>query len=358
LRVRRIVIVLFLIVIVEAASVLLDTRYGDRIIPISYLYVLPVLLGGLYLGYAGGIGVPVFSIALYRLEQTALAHRTYGEADFLLLAILVIVGLMTARVQADRRHLRRYSLELERLGRAREELTALIVHDLRTPLAGLTMVLRLIAEQKQLALPQAYSQLVEVALATGEDMAGMIGDLLHLHAMESGALELHHGQVGAAEVVQAAVGQVEPLARQRRVRIEVGVEEGLPRLPADEVMLRRVLVNLLGNALRFSPDDGTVRVGAQRSGADLLFSVADEGPGIPEPLRERIFEKFARADEEVGKHVSSGLGLAFAKMAVEAHGGRIWVESPAPPAEDGKPAGGSRFAFSLPLIRSPGVAPP
>jgi signal transduction histidine kinase len=177
----------------------------------------------------------------------------------------------------------------------------------------------------------------------------MISDLLQIHAMESGALQLHEEDVRPSAVVEAAIRQVAPIARQREVTVEAHADDSLPTLRADEDLLVRVLVNLLGNALRFSPASSVVVVAAQREGADLIFSVADRGPGIPPALQDRVFDKFARADHDVGRHLSTGLGLTFAKMAVEAHHGRIWLESPWRSAESPDPITGSRFSVSLPL---------
>jgi signal transduction histidine kinase len=341
------------IIALEAISGVLDFEFGDRIIPVAYLYTLPVLLGALYLGYPGGIGVPVLSAAVFHIEQGVLSHHLYEEADILFLAMLMIVGTMTARIQADRRRSREYGRQLERLAKAREELTALIVHDLRTPLSGLLMVLQLLDQEDRALLPEAHQQLVDVALVTGEDMAGMIGDLLHLHAIESGALELRRVKADAAEVIQSAVRHVEPLARARELEIRTETAPELPALWVDEGMIRRVVTNLLGNALRFSPDRGHITIRVERSGAEAVFSVADEGPGIPLDLQRKVFEKFARADEEASKHISTGLGLTFAKLAVEAHGGRIWVDSPWPPPASAEPGRGTRFSFALPLGQLP-----
>jgi len=349
---RRLWLVVLGIIALEATSAVLNFRFGSQIIPITYLYTLPVLLGGLYLGYPGGIGVPVLSAIVFHVEQRVLRHHYYEEADILFLVMLAIVGIMTARIQANRRRSRAYSRELERLAEAREELTALIVHDLRTPLSGLLMVLRLLSQEDGALLPEDHRQLLEVALATGEDMAGMIGDLLNIYAMESGALELRRASADAAEILHSAVRHVEPLAHARGLEIRTQIADGLPPLWVDEGMIRRVLENLLGNALRFSPHQGHITIRAERSGAEVVFSVADEGPGIPLSLQHKVFDKFARADEEASKHVSTGLGLTFAKLAVEAHGGRIWVDSPWPPA--GAELGqGTQFSFALPLRQAP-----
>jgi signal transduction histidine kinase len=112
-------------------------------------------------------------------------------------------------------------------------------------------------------------------------MIGMIGDLLNVHAMESGALELAKAQVEAGEIVASAVRHVEPLARARELEIRTETAGELPALWVDEDMIQRVLANLLGNALRLSPDRGRITIRVERADAQVVFSVADEGPGIP-----------------------------------------------------------------------------
>jgi len=343
----RLWVVVASIALLEAASAVLDFYFGDTIIPVTYLYVLPVLLAALYLGYAGGIGVPVISAVIFHIEQRLLRQRgPYEEADILFLLMLGIVGVMTARIQAGRRRAREYSRQLERLAQAREELSALIVHDLRTPLAGLLMVLRLLSTQDRSLLPDEHRQLVDVAVTTGEDMSGIIGDLLNLHAMESGALHSHKATADVRDLVQSAVRHVEPLARQRGIEIRTEIADAMPPLVVDEAMIKRVVVNLLANALRFSPDRAAVTLRAERQGAEVIVSVADQGPGIPRQLQDKVFEKFARADEHASRYISTGLGLTFAKMAVSAHGGRIWVESPWD-FSGSAASPGSRFSFAL-----------
>jgi signal transduction histidine kinase len=353
-RVWRIVIVIVIIAAIEAVISFIDAHVGDTV-PAAYLYFIPSILGGLYLGFMGGVAVPIASIVLFHFIEksglfgTDLAHRAYQEGDILLLVLLILVGVIVANLQHERRRSRRQVQELKALNRIRDELTALIVHDLRTPLAALVNVLRMVSEEDGPALPPTHRDLLLLSLATGEDMAGMISDLLQIHAMESGALQLHEEDVRPSAVVEAAIRQVAPIARQREVTVEAHADDSLPTLRADEDLLVRVLVNLLGNALRFSPASSVVVVAAQREGADLIFSVADRGPGIPPALQDRVFDKFARADHDVGRHLSTGLGLTFAKMAVEAHHGRIWLESPWRSAESPDPITGSRFSVSLPL---------
>jgi len=179
----------------------------------------------------------------------------------------------------------------------------------------------------------------------------MINDLLDISKMEDGSLRLDYSDVVPAEVVNHAVQQVASLARDKNLTLAIHLAPDLPPLPADEDKLRRTLVNLLGNAVKFTPEEGTITVSTSLIQADsisqfpaVLFSVADTGEGIPKEAFERIFEKFGQVEtRKSGRKMSTGLGLTFCKMAVEAHGGRIWVES-----ELGK---GSVFSFVIPCVK-------
>jgi signal transduction histidine kinase len=158
------------------------------------------------------------------------------------------------------------------------------------------------------------------------------------------ALEL----VDLAGVVHAAVQAVaSPLERGDRELAEFYPEEPLPT-EIDPTKITRVVENLLDNALKYSPSQGHLQVRVETRDGEALVSVHDEGPGIPPEMHQRIFERFGQAEAvHEGRRMSFGLGLAFAKLAVEAHGGRIWVES--------APGQGSTFTFALPLTNQRAV---
>jgi signal transduction histidine kinase len=172
----------------------------------------------------------------------------------------------------------------------------------------------------------------------------MINDVLDVSKMEEGSLALHLEELTAPALIEAAVQQVTLLAQQKRLALVPVVGEGLPTFPGDRAKLERTLVNLLGNAVMFTPAEGTITVSAHSGagGKSVHFAVRDTGPGIPREAFARIFEKFGQVDtRKSGQRLSTGLGLTFCKMVVEAHGGQIGVES-----ELGQ---GSTFWFTLPL---------
>jgi len=231
---------------------------------------------------------------------------------------------------------------LQALERLRDDLTHMIVHDLRTPLTSIITGLQTLKLWG--SPPDDPEQLLPLAIRGGHTLLGMINDLLDISRMEGGSLPLERQELRAADLVDYALQQVTALAQERSLQMVRDLPSETVLFRGDEEKLRRVLVNLLGNAIKFSPTGGAITTSArwQESANAMLFSVRDTGEGIPAEATQRIFEKFGQVEtRKAGRNMSTGLGLAFCKLAVEAHGGQIWVES-----ELGQ---GSTFSFSLPL---------
>ena len=230
---------------------------------------------------------------------------------------------------------------LQEVEKLRDDLTHMIIHDLRTPLTSVItgmQTLEIIGD-----LNEDQREMLGIAVIGGETLLGMINDLLDVEKLESGSMPLDYAVLDAAALVSSAVSQVASLAERQHLRLTRQVA-ALPPLPGDESKLRRTLVNLLGNAIKFTPSGGTITVAAcpGESGRSVLFSVRDTGEGIPAEAFGRIFEKFGQVSSRQGGHgMSTGLGLTFCKLAVEAHGGHIEVES--------APGHGSTFRFTIPL---------
>ena len=222
------------------------------------------------------------------------------------------------------------------LARAREELTRMMVHDLRGPISGVMGALELVAEAPGLA--DQDRKLLDAADRNVRRQLTLIEGILELARLEEGALPVLRKEVPLAPLVEEVLGRSMPAAGARRLELLSEVPEDLPPVRVDPALVARVLENLVGNALKFSgPGAGPVRVAARRDGVMVEVHVQDSGPGVEEEIRPRVFEKFA-VGSQAGR--GSGLGLPFCRLAVEAHGGRIWLEHPGP---------GAVFAFSLPL---------
>jgi len=232
--------------------------------------------------------------------------------------------------------------QLQELLQLREELEAMVVHDLRNPLNTVIMALGLVERMKdEVKDPETFALAMRLAKGAANRMNRLIATLLDIARLEAGKLALSIAQVDLNTLFEEVI-EMEKAGVTKSVEIKAAAVPGLT-VKADREVLWRVMSNLLGNALKFAPEASTIVVEAQR-GDDrkILISVTDAGPGIPEGERERIFEKFTRVkNADGGAYSGTGLGLTFCRMAVEAHGGCIWVE-------EGPSGVGSRFRFQLP----------
>jgi len=230
---------------------------------------------------------------------------------------------------------------LQELEQLRDDLKNMIVHDLRTPLTSVISGMQTLEGIGD--LDELQREMVAMAIQGGEILLGMINNLLDVEKMEDGSMPLEYALLDAAALVASAVSQVSSLCDSKSLTLVRQVAADLPAFPGDANKLRRVLVNLLGNAIKFTPEGGTLTIEVRHGKNDqsLVFSVSDTGEGIPEEAFERIFEKFGQVPSRQGRMMSTGLGLTFCKLVVEAHGGQIGVKS--------KVGKGSSFFFTLPL---------
>ena len=230
-------------------------------------------------------------------------------------------------------------VRLQELEGLRDSMTHMIIHDLRSPMITITGFLELLERRAGERLAEQERGYIRKALRGTDRLVGLINSLLDVGRLEAKELPITLASEDLAELVAKAVDDLGPLPEGQR--IVVGAFDG--RLPAtcDAGLVLRILNNLLSNALRFSPSDGTVRVELVSFEGGGGVRIVDEGPGVPVEERERIFEKFAQVmGRDRGTRPSSGLGLTFCKLAVEAQGGAIGVDE----AE----GGGAAFWFRLP----------
>jgi signal transduction histidine kinase len=225
---------------------------------------------------------------------------------------------------------------LQELEKLRDDMRNMIVHDLRTPLTAVIVGVQMLGSHGELSPTQ--QDMVSIAAGGGNTLLGMINDLLDVEKMEAGSTQLHYEALSAEDLVTGAIAQVAMLAEIERTELVTDIAPGMSTFAGDENKLSRTLVNLIGNAIKFTRA-GTVTITAAREGENIRFAVRDTGPGIPLEAFERVFEKFGQLDAH--SKVGTGLGLAFCKLAVEAHGGQIKVESTL--------GAGSTFSFTVPL---------
>lgn len=236
--------------------------------------------------------------------------------------------------------------ERRAVDRMKDEFISVISHELRTPLTSVHGALGLLAGGAAGSLPEPAARMVSLASSSTDRLVRLIDDLLDVERMAANKLTVEPVEVDAASLISTAVGEMRGLAEAAGVTVAVVGTSG--RVWADPDRIVQTLTNLVGNAVKFSPDGSTVHIGTTVLDDHVQFDVRDEGPGIPESELETVFERFRQVDaSDTRTKGGTGLGLAICRGLVERHGGRIWASN--------NPGTGATFSFTLPTRRS---APP
>jgi len=234
---------------------------------------------------------------------------------------------------------------MKELDRLKTDFLATISHELRTPLTLITGYAELISSREKLS-PRGR-EMAQTALRESRHMARLVDDLLDLSRMETEGLELHKEPVNLIRLIEESLANFSVLSPQHH--LETRIPHGLPWIMADRARISQAINHLLDNAIKYSPNGGTITVELLRQATAVMVSVRDQGVGIPPEKQKLLFTKFYRADEFLKLAVrGTGLGLALCKYIVEAHGGRIWAES--------QKDLGSTFSFSLPIYENAAMA--
>lgn len=219
---------------------------------------------------------------------------------------------------------------------AKETFFHMITHDMRAPLTSIRGFAQLLMQA--LGPSPKTDIFLQSILRSAGRLSGMIDDILNTAKLERGNLTLKLDAIDAGALTARIREEVSPAATRKNITLSAPPPPAEIRFMGDTALLERVIMNLLGNSLKFTPPGGSVSLSCRETAGEVYFSVEDTGPGIPESSLTDIFEKYYQMEEH--KHMGSGLGLAMCKMAVELHKGRIWAES--------KPGKGSRFIFTVP----------
>ena len=258
-----------------------------------------------------------------------------SDRDALLFSVLVLaIGVVSLRIAslAERERSR------EVAEAARRQMVAAVSHDLRTPLASLQLLVE--AVDDEIVDEETRRRYLATMRTNVDSLSTLIDELFELSRIEAGDIEWSIRQVELGMLVDETVAAMQPEAGAKGVEIRTQLGEGELRAKADPEKVQRVLFNLIRNAIRHTPADGSVTVRAKSDRAGVEIEVADTGDGIPAADRDRVFDAFFRGGEDASRSSDgAGLGLAVSRAIVERHGGRIWLE----PGEDG-----TRVRFSLP----------
>jgi signal transduction histidine kinase len=316
------------------------------------LFYPAVLVAAWFGGLAPGVlAVLLSSIAIAYWFLPPVTGFDRGD-DVLDMAVFIAMGLtvagLMARTRASTREAQSAWMEaetararLQQAYRAREEMLAIVSHDLRTPLTSIELSSTQLIRASEPAGDERVRIYGERIQRAARRMESLVRNLLDAAMIESGALTMHFAPVQVNALLESTVQLCQPLAERKSILLEARLE-GRNSLVCDAERIKQALENLVGNALKFVPSDGEVIMNVRTEASEIVFEVRDSGPGIPPDQIGHVFDRYWRA----GGGASTGLGLYIAKAIVEGHGGRIWAIS-----GDGKK--GTTVAFALPAEASP-----
>ena len=225
--------------------------------------------------------------------------------------------------------------------RSREEIVAVVSHDLRNPVAAVKMLSRAALIESEDGVTRRTENIQLIAKAA-EQMDALIRDLLDVSRLDAGKLTIHQEPVDPSTLLSVSLQTLRPLVDEKEIDLDLQLEEGLPHVMADPERIQQTISNLVGNAIKFTPAGGKITVRTRSTGDEVVVSVIDNGTGISPEQLPKVFDRYwqsSRTDRE-----GAGLGLAIAKGIVEGHGGRIWIES--------TPGQGATASFTLPVTQS------
>jgi NtrC-family two-component system sensor histidine kinase KinB len=234
------------------------------------------------------------------------------------------------------------------INQTRELLTETLVHDLRSPVGAIKTTLEILEEALLSDDPDpVITQSLDIANRSTNRVLGLIESLLDISHLESGQIELATQPMDLRDLIVETVEEMIPQANEDHVILSHKLPESLPQVLADQPMIRRVLINLIDNSLKFTPEGGLVTVSTEENGGGKLnVCISDTGPGIPDEYRQEVFSRFSQVPGTRGRRRGSGLGLTFCRLAIEAHHEKIWIR-------DGQNERGTTLVFSLPVFPQP-----
>jgi signal transduction histidine kinase/CheY-like chemotaxis protein len=286
------------------------------------------------------------SLVIRRKVTGAFDPRTIDLLETL--ASQSAVAIHNARVF---RELEEKTSELEVASRHKSEFLASMSHELRTPLNAVIGFADVLLDRLFGELNERQDEYVRDIRDSGRHLLELINEILDLSKIEAGRMELELGSIAVAEMLEHGVAMVRERAARKGIALTLDVAADVGAARADELKLKQVVLNLLTNAIKFTPDGGSVRVAASAADDEVVVAVSDTGIGIADDERERIFEAFQRGGRGARQSTEgTGLGLTLSRRIVELHGGRLWMESTL--------GAGSTFSFAVPAAPRAPAAPP
>lgn len=302
--------------------------FSGPAISTSIFYLIPISISAWFLSRRNGLILAVnaailWFLADYLTNPQIIVSVTFWNATVRLGFFLITVFSFSALHDSRKRQ---------------EDLMSFVVHDLRAPLGNMLTAFDLLATDKMTAA-STNIEVVKLGQSSGKRMMVLVDSLLDLSKLESGQLQLQAENVKLETLIDESIAQLVLTAEVKKITFARKFDRRTTAVLADRSLTQRVIMNLLNNAIKFSPISGVITVQTSATpGGSVTVSVMDQGPGIPAEWQQRVFAKYGQVSG--GKSGGSGLGLTFCKLAVEAQNGRIWLES--------EPGSGTILRFTLP----------
>jgi two-component system sensor histidine kinase/response regulator len=306
----------------------LRSRYETRLLPIIMVTALNALedkIQALEIGADDFLSKPINKTELLAKVRSILRVKALQD-----------------EVERQKRELQETNDRLINTQRFKEMMVQMVVHDLKNPLAGIMGNIQLLQLQGAAMNTKRLDEIAERIHESGRQMTRMILNILDVGRLEEQKMPLRIEPISLHVVAQEQLSELVSVAARDGIRLENRVAEDVPPVQADPGLISRVVANLLNNALKHTPEGGTVGIETRPDGEEIVLTVSDTGEGIPEELQPHIFEKFVAGDSDNSGRMlyDSGLGLTFCRLAVERHGGRIWIRS--------RPGEGTTVHIALP----------
>lgn len=249
------------------------------------------------------------------------------------------------KVKNYQREVERQNIQLKKLDKIKSDFLNVTSHELRTPMSAIKGYSQMLLKQKLGQITDEQRQALDVVLRNTNRLDDLIRDILDVSRLESGTMKFMPQMTEIGKMVNETLETMQPIIALKNMKINVEIEHDMPNLSVDYERIKQVIINVINNAIKFSPNGSVINVRAKKENDDVLFEIQDFGRGISKDKQEKIFEVFYQVDSGMDrKFGGAGLGLAISRGIILSHGGKIWVES------EGKPGKGSTFRFTLPKI--------
>lgn len=235
------------------------------------------------------------------------------------------------------------NIQLKKLDKIKSDFLNITSHELRTPMSAIKGYVQMVIKQKLGQITEEQQHALTVVLRNTDRLDNLIRDILDISRLESGTMKFVPEKTDAGKMVKEAIETMQPTAELKNINISTEVENDIPEMMVDHERIKQVIINIVNNAIKFSPKGTIINVRTKKDNDQVLFEIQDFGRGIPKDKQEKIFEIFYQVDSGMDrKFGGAGLGLAISRGIILSHGGNIWVES--------EPDKGSTFRFTLPII--------